>query len=185
MTAEQYGYPYLDSSVFIAWLKGAIVDGIDRKRVAEHILRAAESGVYRLCISALTIAEVHKKRGSKRLTEHEQTEMLRFFEHDYLDVVSVDRLIGEQAHLFCREYALSPADAIHLACALRAQCDVLLSWDDFSQGVRGKYAARYSDGANVVILDPDIAKVFPDSAAVNKALRALLDVANQSTAQRR
>lgn len=56
---------------------------------------------------------------------------------------------------------------------------------DFSQGVRGKYAARYSDGANVVILDPDIAKVFPDSAAVNKALRARMDVANQSTAQRR
>lgn len=56
---------------------------------------------------------------------------------------------------------------------------------DFSQGVRGKYATRYSDGANVVILDPDIAKVFPDSAAVNKALRALMDVANQSTAQRR
>lgn len=136
MTAEQYRYPYLDSSVFIAWLKGEIVDGIDRKRIAEHILRAAERGVYRLCISALTIAEVHKKRGSKRLTEHEQIEILRFFEHDYLDVVSVDRLIGEQAHLFCREYALSPADAIHLACALRAQCDVLLSWDDGLNAVR-------------------------------------------------
>ena len=54
---------------------------------------------------------------------------------------------------------------------------------DFSRGVRGKYAARYSEGANVVILDPDIAKVFPDSAAVNKALRALVEVANQTVAQ--
>ena len=54
---------------------------------------------------------------------------------------------------------------------------------DFSHGVRGKYAARYSEGANVVILDPDIAKVFPDSAAVNKALRALVEVANQTVAQ--
>ena len=53
----------------------------------------------------------------------------------------------------------------------------------FSHGVRGKYAARYSEGANVVILDPDIAKVFPDSAAVNKALRALVEVANQTVAQ--
>ena len=51
---------------------------------------------------------------------------------------------------------------------------------DFSQGVRGKYAGRYSDGANVVILDPDIAKVFRTSEAVNKALRALVDAANRT-----
>lgn len=56
-------------------------------------------------------------------------EILRFFEHDYIDVISVDRMIGEQAHVFCREHALSPADAIHLACAIRGRCDVLLSWD--------------------------------------------------------
>ena len=51
---------------------------------------------------------------------------------------------------------------------------------DFSQGVRGKYAGRYSDGANVVILDPDIAKVFRTSEAVNNALRALVDAANRT-----
>ena len=51
---------------------------------------------------------------------------------------------------------------------------------DFSQGVRGKYAGRYSDGANVVILDPDIAKVFRTSEAVNNALRALMDAANRT-----
>ena len=135
MTAEQYRYPYLDSSVFIAWLKGEIADGVDRKRVADHILRAAESGIHRICISALTIAEVHKKRGSKRLTEKEQTEILDFFERDYIDVMSVDRMIGKRAHIFCRDYALSPADAIHLACAIRGQCDVLLSWDDFLNAV--------------------------------------------------
>lgn len=60
MTAEQYRYPYLDSSVFIAWMKREIADGIDRKRVADHILRAAEKGIYRICISALTIAEVRQ-----------------------------------------------------------------------------------------------------------------------------
>lgn len=51
---------------------------------------------------------------------------------------------------------------------------------DFSQGVRGKYAARYSEGANIAILDPDVAKVFRDSKSVNKALRALVDVANRT-----
>jgi hypothetical protein len=42
---------------------------------------------------------------------------------------------------------------------------------DFSQGVRGKYAGRYSEGSNVVLLDPDVAAAFPDAKAVNDALR--------------
>jgi len=45
----------------------------------------------------------------------------------------------------------------------------------FSGAVRGKYAARYRQGTNVVVLDPDVAKAFADSRAVNRALRALLD----------
>jgi hypothetical protein len=47
---------------------------------------------------------------------------------------------------------------------------------DFSGGVRGKYAERYAQGTNLVRLDPDVAKVFPDSAAVNDALRALVKI---------
>jgi hypothetical protein len=42
---------------------------------------------------------------------------------------------------------------------------------DFSKGVRGKYASRYSEGSNVVVLDPDVAAAFPDAKAVNDALR--------------
>ncbi len=45
---------------------------------------------------------------------------------------------------------------------------------DFSKGQRGKYAKQYSEGTNVVLLDPDVAKVFPTSESVNKALRALM-----------
>lgn len=42
---------------------------------------------------------------------------------------------------------------------------------DFSQGVRGKYASRYKAGSNIVVLDPDVAKIFKTSEAVNQALR--------------
>ena len=42
---------------------------------------------------------------------------------------------------------------------------------DFSNAVRAKYADRIKDGSNVVVLDPDVAAVFPDSKAVNDALR--------------
>jgi len=47
---------------------------------------------------------------------------------------------------------------------------------DFSGGVRGKYAKRYAAGSNVVVLDADVAKVFPNAKAVNTALRALAAV---------
>jgi hypothetical protein len=43
-------------------------------------------------------------------------------------------------------------------------------------GVRGKYADRYAKGVNLVRLDPDVAAMFPDSEAVNEALRALAEI---------
>ena len=48
---------------------------------------------------------------------------------------------------------------------------------DFSNGVKGKYAKRYAKGTNLVLLDPDVAAAFGDAASVNRALRALLEIA--------
>lgn len=56
---------------------------------------------------------------------------------------------------------------------------------DFRGGVRGKYVARYRAGTNVVILDPDVAAAFGGSEAVNRALRALLEVVPARRAKRR
>ena len=50
---------------------------------------------------------------------------------------------------------------------------------DFSQGIRGKYAKRYAEGSNVVVLSPDIAKVFRTSESVNEALRTLVRVGSK------
>ena len=50
---------------------------------------------------------------------------------------------------------------------------------DFSRGVRGKYARRYARGANVVVLEPDVAKAFPSTEAVNRSLRALAAIIRQ------
>jgi hypothetical protein len=47
-------------------------------------------------------------------------------------------------------------------------------------GVRGKYYRRFSEGTNLVLLDPDVADAFPDSKAVNEALRVLVNVATSS-----
>jgi len=47
---------------------------------------------------------------------------------------------------------------------------------DFSKSVKGKYTGRYSEGTNVVVIDPDVAKYFPDHDSVNEALRSLLSI---------
>lgn len=47
---------------------------------------------------------------------------------------------------------------------------------DFSEGVRGKYADRYAQGTNIILLDPDLCDVFSDSRSVNQALRAIADI---------
>ncbi len=47
---------------------------------------------------------------------------------------------------------------------------------DFSKGVRGKYANKYAEGTNVVVIEPDVAKVFPDHDSVNQALRSLVEI---------
>ncbi|MEG5140025.1 MULTISPECIES: hypothetical protein [unclassified Microcoleus] len=60
--------------------------------------------------------------------------------------------------------------------------DELLAEYDFAQmkaGVRGKYVERYRAGTNLVLLDPDIAQAFPNDAAVNEALRMLIEIAQR------
>ena len=50
--------------------------------------------------------------------------------------------------------------------------DEMLGEYDFRGGVRGKYARRFDEGTNLIVLAPDLAGLFPDSKAVNAALRA-------------
>jgi hypothetical protein len=55
--------------------------------------------------------------------------------------------------------------------------DEMLPEYDFSKGVRGKYASHFTDVDRLVSLDPDVKAVFPDSEAVNSALRTLMKAA--------
>jgi hypothetical protein len=47
---------------------------------------------------------------------------------------------------------------------------------DFSKAVRGKYAGRFGEGTNIVVLEPEISEVFPDAKAVNDALGPLAKI---------
>jgi len=58
---------------------------------------------------------------------------------------------------------------------MRKDPDMLEEYD-FSKGIQGKYAKRYQEGANVVVIEPDVAKFFPDHDSVNQALRSLTEI---------
>ena len=53
---------------------------------------------------------------------------------------------------------------------------------DFSAGVRGKHSQRYQRGTNVVVLEPDVARVFSNAATVNDSLRALAGIIHRQKA---
>jgi hypothetical protein len=63
----------------------------------------------------------------------------------------------------------------------RAVREEMLPEYDFSKGVRNKYAARFAEGTNLILLAPDVAAEFTSSDAVNRALRAVI----KSRAKRR
>jgi hypothetical protein len=60
--------------------------------------------------------------------------------------------------------------------------DDMLPEYDLTGGVRGKYVERYRQGTNIVLLDPDLAKIFTSSEAVNEALRELVRLRKASGA---
>jgi hypothetical protein len=64
----------------------------------------------------------------------------------------------------------------------KPQDDMRAEYDfDFSKAERGRYAKRIkAEGSNLVLLEPDLAKTFPDSAAVNAALRSVVEFAKLS-----
>lgn len=60
---------------------------------------------------------------------------------------------------------------------LREEYDLSL----LKNGVRGKYYQRATDGTNLVLIDPDLATLLPDSESVNRALRLLADTTQAAT----
>jgi hypothetical protein len=55
---------------------------------------------------------------------------------------------------------------------------------DFTELVRGKYVERLQASSNVVVLEPEVAVLFPNAAAVNDALRSLAEIANRAGSRR-
>ena len=57
--------------------------------------------------------------------------------------------------------------------------------EDLGKGVRGKHHAAFKKGSNLVLLTPELAKIFPTNEAVNSALESLVDVARSAVTKKR
>ena len=130
---DRYLRPCFDSSVFLGGLNEEIANGIKRGVVFRHVWQKAKDGDFPVLISAITIAEVYKKK--KRVTPSTGVldEFLQCIDETFVQVIEVDRETALAAHALCRRFSaekLMPNDGIVLACALRAGCDVLLAWDE-------------------------------------------------------
>jgi predicted nucleic acid-binding protein len=175
-----YHRPYVEASVWIAYIRGEFrKDGShDCKAVFESILKAAQDGQFQIFTSSLTIAEVCKKKDAEKLTEDENEDLRPYFREEYITIVEVDRDIAERANDLCRmhlvdagEHILRPNDAIHLACAERAGCEVLLAYDKhLTRWVHDKIATKWPAEINKVVMPSVSALSISPPVAENMVL---------------
>lgn len=125
---------YLDADVYLGLIKGEQ----GRVDIARSLLRDAQDKRFVVVASTLIYAEVcghGDVRAAVDLVEVDR-KVSAFFEHGFIQWVEVDLSIARDARRLSREHRLRGADAIHLASAIRASCDVLMTWNknDFPVG---------------------------------------------------
>ena len=127
-----YQRPYLDSSVYIAAIKNEFISGVDRGRIAKQILKGAERGQYRITACTFVGVEVVKgPGGGEALAPDNKTPLIEaFLSNDFIDLVEIDMALANEARQIILKHGLRPADAVHVAAALRLEADVLFRWDD-------------------------------------------------------
>ena len=75
----------------------------------------------------------------------------------------------------------SPITIVGLIIGWIAKAETVRSNYDFSHGVRGKYYQRFQHSRHLIRLEPDVRRIFPDAAAVNKVLRDRLKLKGKSS----
>jgi predicted nucleic acid-binding protein len=76
------------------------------------------------------IAEVIKGPEGTQLTAEQERVIDSYFQHEYITLVELDVGVARDARRLARAHRLKPADAVHLASAIKGDADQLLRWDD-------------------------------------------------------
>ncbi len=116
---------YWDSDCFLAWLN----EEPGKVDLCEAVLEEAAEGKIIIATSALTIAEVLKLRGEKKIPVEMEQEVIKFFKAEYIAIRNVTRLIAEQARALVWHNGIDPKDAIHVATALDARLPLFNTFD--------------------------------------------------------
>lgn len=126
-------YRYWDSNCFLCWLKKE--SGYEK---CKGVIYKAEQGEIQIITSAFTIAEVIYLKPNEKIDRKRSDEICRFFEHEYIIPVNVERGVAELARNLLWDYqALRPEDAIHVASAIKAKVPILDTFDTYLIGLSG------------------------------------------------
>ena len=121
---------------------------------------------------SITIEDVGHSRGEIRYILLGET-----LEYNLVVVVHTER--NGEIRIISARLALDKSGDHMKPAKLKAKDDQMRAEYDFSKGVRGKYSKLFAKGTNIVVLDPDVAKVFKTSKEVNSILRTLTKIAAQ------
>jgi predicted nucleic acid-binding protein len=99
----------------------------------------ADKGALKIVTSAMTVAEVVKGPDEGVLPEDQAELIASYFEHDWIELIPVDRPIAEKAAALARDHSgLKPADSIHLATAIESKVIMLHTYDQRHLGKLSK-----------------------------------------------
>lgn len=133
---DLYKQPYLDSSVYIAAIKGEA----DRGDIAMSILNDAKAGKLQIIGSTFVIAEVIRGKGQATPLSPEQERVIDgYVFHNFITWVELDVTLALESRRLARQHSLKPPDAVHLASAIRGGADYLLRWDNTFRLADGVY----------------------------------------------
>ena len=117
---------YLDSSVFLAWLK----EEEGRINSVDALFRMAKSNRLKIFTSTLTIAEVLNIQGYRQpISKQDKDRVRELFSHEWIPLISVNRRIAEISQDMVWDYGIKPKDGIHVATAIVHEATVLYSYD--------------------------------------------------------
>ena len=130
----EYKRLYLDADVYLGLIKGET----GRFDVARGLLRGGQDKRFVVVASTLLYAEVcgHGEVRAAADQAAVDRKVGAFFEHGFIQWIEVDLVVARDARRLSRAHRFRGADAIHLASAIRASCDVLMTWNknDFPIG---------------------------------------------------
>ncbi len=142
MGGGKYKRVYLDSSVYLAAIKGEV----GRAEQVRQVLTAADQGLIEIVVSTWAVVEVYKIKHEEPIDEDVEAAIDKIMLSDKLIMVELDLSLAQESRRMARIHQLNPGDSVHLATAIRHRAEFLFKYD-------GRFKAR-SEIAGLTLCEP-------------------------------